>query len=418
LTWPETPLGGRLGDGRFAVATDRPESVDALRHAVVTRANEGHALYPQGGGTALDYGGVPRAPGVAIDTRALGRVIDYPAADMTITAEAGITLAALRAVLAEKNQRLQMDAPDPDRATLGGVFATNTRGPRSFGLGRPRDQIIGVSFVTGNGDLVKGGGRVVKNVAGYDFPRLLTGSMGTLGVITQVTLKVRPIPEASELVWVPFTSLDSAATALDRLNTSATRPVAVDLLNRSGARVVGEALGLPVDEWTLVLGFEDNAASVLWQVDRLMIELGRTNIVIREGADAEPLWAALTAFQAAELGPIAFAANVRPSSVPAFVKDIDPGTWAVQAHAGNGIVRGHILETSGEAAAVGPEVDRLRAWAVRDGGNLVLTRCPTALKERLRVWGEPRPDWALAQAIKSTLDPRGLLNPGRFVGTI
>ncbi|MDR3635365.1 MAG: FAD-binding oxidoreductase [Isosphaeraceae bacterium] len=417
MTWPDTPLGGRLGDGRFAIATDRPESVDALRQTVSTRAAEGHALYPQGGGTALDYGGVPRLPGVAIDTRALNRVIDYPDADMTITVEAGIALASLRAVLAAKNQRLQIDAPDPDRATLGGVFATNTRGPRSFGLGRPRDQIIGVSFVTSDGNLVKGGGRVVKNVAGYDFPRLLTGSMGTLGIITQLTLKVRPLPEASELVWVPFTSLDSAATALDRLNTSATRPVAVELLNRPGARLIGETLGLPVEDWTIVVGFEDNAASVAWQVDRVMIELGRTNIVIREGAAAEPLWAALTAFQAAALGPIGFTANVRPSSVPAFVKEVDPALWAIQAHAGSGIVRGHSLAAP-DLDALSRDVDHLRGRAVRGDGNLILVRCPTEAKERLRVWGEPRPDWALAQAIKKTLDPRGLLNPGRFVGTI
>ena len=147
---------------------------------------------------------MPGRPGVAIDTRSLGRVIDYPHADMTITVEAGITAAALRAVLAEQNQRLLIDVPQADRATLGGVFATNTSGPRRFGLGRPRDQIIGVSFVTSEGVVVKGGGRVVKNVAGYDFPKLLTGSMGTLGIITQMTLKVRPMPEASAIVWVPF----------------------------------------------------------------------------------------------------------------------------------------------------------------------------------------------------------------------
>lgn len=417
MTWPDTPLGGRLGDGRFAVATDRPESVDALRHTVVTRAGEGHALYPQGGCTALDYGGVPRAPGVAIDTRGLNQVIDYPAADMTITVEAGITLAALRTVLAEQKQRAQLDAPDPDRATLGGIFATNTRGPRSFGLGRPRDQIIGVSFVTSDGNLVKGGGRVVKNVAGYDFPRLLTGSMGTLGIITQMTLKVRPIPEASAVVWVPFTNLESAATALDRLNTSATRPVAVELLNRSGGQVTGASLGLPVEDWTLAVGFEDSAASIAWQVDRLMIELGRTNIVIREDAAAEPLWSALAAFQAAELGAISVIANIRPSSIAGYVKEIDPAVWAVQAHAGNGIVRGHQVATQ-EIDAIAPELERLRTAAVRDGGNLILARCPTEAKQRLRVWGEPRADWALAERIKQTLDPRGLLNPGRFVGTI
>ena len=127
-----------------------------------------------------------------------------------------------------------VDAPDADRATLGGIYATNTSGPLRYAAGRPRDQIIGVSFVTSEAVVVKGGGRVVKNVAGYDFPKLLTGSMGTLGIITQLTLKVRPIPEASAIVWVPFWNPKSLADTLDELNKSATRPVALELLNGSG----------------------------------------------------------------------------------------------------------------------------------------------------------------------------------------
>src|SRR5262249_18731414 len=162
----------------------------------------------------------------------------YPFADMTITVQAGMTLSALRAILAEQHQRVLIDAPDPDRATLGGIYATNTAGPRRYGAGRPRDQIIGVSFVTSDGNIVKGGGRVVKNVAGYDFPKLLTGSMGPLGIISQVTLKVRPIPEASVIAWVPFAAPTRLAAALDQLNTSGTRPIALDLLNHSGARQV------------------------------------------------------------------------------------------------------------------------------------------------------------------------------------
>lgn len=417
MTWPDSSIGGGLGDGRPASATDRPETVDALRQAVVDRVKQGHALYPQGGGTALDFGGIPRQPGVVIDIRALSQVIDYPAADMTITVQAGITMAALRAVLAEQRQRVLVDAPHPDRATVGGVFATNTSGPRRFGAGRPRDQLIGVSFVTSDGALVKGGGRVVKNVAGYDFPKLLTGSLGTLGIITQLTLKVRPIPEADSLVWVPFSTADSLGPVLDRLNTSATRPVAVELLNPTGARLAGEALGFPVGDWAIVVGFEDNAASVAWQVDRLMIELGRTNIVIREGADAAPLWSSLTEFQAAEVGPVSFVANLRPSTVAPFVRGLDPDRWAVQTHAGNGIVRAHALGAS-DWQALAPEIDRLRAAADRDGGNLILSRCPTEAKERLRVWGEPRPDWALAERVKRALDPKGVMNPGRFVATI
>jgi glycolate oxidase FAD binding subunit len=417
LNWPDSPIGGRLGDGRHASATDRPETVDALRSAVIERVGQGHAIYPQGGGTALDYGGTPRAPGVAIDTRALNRVVDYPAADMTITVEAGITLGTLRAVLAEERQRLLIEAPFPDRATLGGIYASNTTGSRRFGLGRPRDQIIGVSFVTADGNVVKGGGRVVKNVAGYDFPKLLTGSLGTLGIIVQLTQKVRPMPEACALVWVPFTTAESVASALDRLNTSATRPVAIDLFNPPGARVAGGSLGLPSDDWVLAVGFEDNPTSVAWQVDRLMMELGRTNVVIREGAEADPVWTALTEFQAAEVGPVSFVANIRPSSVASFVLELDRALWAIQAHAGNGVVRGHAAGAP-DLDSLAPEIERLRATAVRDGGNLVLSRCPAEWKERLRVWGEPRADWALAEQVKRALDPRGVMNPGRFVAGI
>jgi glycolate oxidase FAD binding subunit len=232
-----------------------------------------------------------------------------------------------------------------------------------------------------------------------------------------LTQKVRPIPEASALVWVPFSSVEGLAPALERLNTSGTRPVAIDLFNSSGARQTGEARGLPADEWVLVVGFEDNAASVAWQVDRLMIELGRTNIVIREGGDADSLWSALTEFQAAEVGPLSFVANLRPSTVASFVTGFDSELWALQAHAGNGIVRGHALG-SPDLETFAPEIDRLRAAAVLDGGNLILTRCPVEWKERLRVWGEPRPDWTLAERVKRTLDPRGVMNPGRFVATI
>jgi glycolate oxidase FAD binding subunit len=378
---------------------------------------EGHAIYPQGGTTALDYGGIPGRPGVAIDTRSLCRVIDYPHADMTITVQAGITAASLHAVLAEQNQRLLIDIPQADRATLGGVFATNTCGPRRFGLGRPRDQIIGVSFVTSQGIEVKGGGRVVKNVAGYDMPKLLTGSMGTLGIITQVTLKVRPRPEASAIVWVPFTSLASLGDALEALNTSGSRPVALDLLGAPAARIIGEPLNVPASDWVLVIGLEDNATSLSWQFNRLMIELGRADLTFFQDEHAAAGWSALTEFSTAKLGPVSCVASIRPSGVIPFVNSIDPGRWAVQAHAGNGIVRLHALGdwTLDDAAA---EIERFRTLTEPDGGSMILARCPTEWKLRLGVWGRPRPDWALAERVKQALDPIGAFNPGRFVGSI
>lgn len=416
MNWPDPPAAGPLGGGRYATDVDRPGTVDEARAAVLERAGRGEAVYPQGGRTALDYGGVPRTAGAILDTRGLGRVIDYPAADMTVTVEAGLTIGALAAVLDAEGQRLCVDAPRPGLATLGGVFATNTSGPRRFGAGRPRDQLIGVGFVTADGALVKGGGRVVKNVAGYDFPKLLTGSLGTLGVIVHLTLKVRPKPEASALVWAGVKDPARIGPALDRLNTSATRPMAVEVLNPPAAREVGGTVG-DGQSWAIVVGFEDNAAAVAWQVGRLADEFIGFELTTAEGAEAARLWAALNEFPAAEHGPVSVLANLPPSAVAPFMGSLDPGRWASQAHAGNGIVRVHSLVDVG-LDGFGPEVDRLRAAAVRVGGNLVLTRCPPDWHARLRVWGEPRPDWIAAGRVKHALDPLGVMNPGRFVGTI
>ncbi len=417
VDWPASPLGGTLGDGRDALATLRPAHVDDLCQTVREQVALGNAIYPQGGRTALDYGGVPRRPGVAVDTTGINRLIDYPYADMTITVEAGMTLSALRAILAEQRQRVLVDAPDPDKATLGGIYATNTSGPRRYSAGRPRDLIIGISFVTSLGVVVKGGGRVVKNVAGYDFPKLLTGSMGTLGIITQLTLKVRPMPEASAIVWVPFWNPKNLADTVDQLNKSATRPSALELLNGSAARTVGQGLGLPTGQAILAVGYEDNAVSVRWQLDRLKAELGRDDIAVLEGEDAQPLWQALTDFQAARLGPVSFVANIRPSSVASYVEALDPERWSVQAHAGNGIVRAHAL---GEwsIATMTQQIEKFQGLACQDGGNVILAHCPTEWKKNLPVWGKPRGDWSIAERVKAALDPHAAMNPGRFVGQI
>lgn len=417
LVWPEPPGAGPIGDGRFALENHRPSSVEQLREVVASRAATGLAIYPQGGRTSLDFGGTPRTPGVAIDLQGLDRVIDYPAADMTITVEAGITLGKLSETLAGQNQRLLIDAPNPDLASLGGIFATNTCGPRRFGNGRPRDQILGVSFVNGQGELLKGGGRVVKNVAGYDFPRLLTGSMGTLGVIVQMTLKVRPRPESSAISWFRLPSIEAAALALETLNTSSTRPVAVELLNPTASLEIGGPLGLPSGGWTLAVGFEDNATSVHWQVDRLRVERNGLPLEVLRDQAALPLWESLNGYQAANSNRVTLVANIRPSEVAPFASRFDPEQWAIQAHAGNGIVRA-LARTDRGLDDLAREIHRHRALAVGVGGNLMLSSCPADWKEPLKVWGEPRADWAICERLKAALDPLGVMNPGRFVGKI
>ena len=436
--WPVDDSGGILGDGRFATRTEHPATAAEIQTAVRRAVAEGLAVYPQGGGTALDYGGVPARPGVAIRLGKLDRVVDYPVADMTITVEAGMTLAAVRALVGRHGQRLAIEASDPDRDTLGGIFAAASTGPRRFGWGRPRDQIIGVAFVTGDGELVRGGGRVVKNVAGYDFPKLLTGSLGTLGIITELTLKVNPRPEASAFVRVPFATMDAAANALDALNVSGTRPVALELLASEASEHLRHG-------WDLLVGFEGNRAAVAWQVARLGSELCRAELAVLRDDEAERAWLDRAADEAtwsdweklaglpwpadfvaavesqlmlAQQRRFVFRASFAPAAAPRFAAALDRSLWWVAIHAGNGIVRG--VSTAGFAAEyeAGAALGRLRAEAERLGGSLILSACPAAWKPRLGVWGPPRPDWALAERVKAALDPGRVLNPGRFVGSI
>lgn len=410
--WPADDAGGPLGDGRHAARTEHPATVAQVQAAVRAAVAEGLAVYPQGGGTALDYGGVPARPGVAVRLGRLDRVVDYPVADMTITVEAGMTLAAVRDLVGRHGQRLAIEAADPERATLGGIFATAATGPCRFGWGRPRDQIIGVAFVTGAGELVRGGGRVVKNVAGYDFPKLLTGSLGTLGIITELTLKVNPRPESSALVAVDFADLDHAASALDRLNLSGARPVALELVDNMAD--VGE-------RWGLMIGLEGNRAAVEWQVDRLEAELGRPARWIRRDGDADAAWLDFVQDEGDAAGGLGFSASFAPSQVPAFLAAVDHDSWYVRAHAGNGVVRARARAVAGFEASPTrweEELSQLRAAVNRLGGSLILSACPTAWKGRLGVWGPRRPDWALAERVKAALDPGHVLNPGRFVGSI
>jgi glycolate oxidase FAD binding subunit len=365
----------------------------------------------------LDLGSPPTRPGVAVDLCGLDQVIDYPARDMTITVQAGLRFARLREVLAKENQRLPIDVPRATDATVGGALATNTSGPLRYGHGTLRDYVLGVSVVNGEGSEVKAGGRVVKNVAGYDLCKLHVGALGTLGVITQVTFKVRPQAEERAVVLFGCTA-DGLAPALERLNSSATRPVCLEVLNSPAARVLGErgAGPFPRASWAVIVGLEGNRDAVGWQVQQLVKELSAWGLGLeaRLGAVAEPLGATLVEGAAGSQDRLTVKANLPPSAVAAFANQVAalPADWAVQAHAGSGIVWGHADLTLGQARA---QLPQLLSWS-GDEGNVVVRRCPAAWKAELSVWGKPRGDRAIMRAVKQALDPHDIFNPGRFVG--
>jgi glycolate oxidase FAD binding subunit len=390
----------------------RPGSVDELGEHVRRAAADRLAVYPLGGGTMLGLGLPPTAPGVAIDLRGLGRVIDYPARDMTVTVQAGITVAALQDLLAAEGQRLPIDVPRAAEATLGGALAANASGPRRYGHGTLRDYVLGISLVNGEGRETKAGGRVVKNVAGYDLCKLYVGSLGTLGVITQVTLKVKPLPGDHALLTLGC-GPEAVGPLLDALHRSRTRPACLELLNARAAGAVG---GLPDAPWVVVVGFEDTREAVHWQVQQLIRELSaEASLNVLADRAAEPLWRALTEFPARPGAALTFKANLLPGATADFCRLADalPDELLLQAHAGNGIVVGHAAGglTPDRAAAM---LKALLDSAAAAEGNVILPCCPPAWKTGLPVWGRPRGDAWLMRRVREALDPRGLFNPGRF----
>lgn len=402
---------------------EQPRSVAEVGELVRRAAAAKQAIYPLGGRTLLGMGLPPTRPGFAVDLRGIARVLDYPARDMTITVESGMTLAQLQTLLAAENQRLPIDVPRAEEATLGGVLAANVSGPRRLGFGTLRDYVIGITTVNDEGQETKAGGRVVKNVAGYDLCKLHLGALGTLGIISQVTLKLRPLPEGKALVTF---GCETAALAhsLDLLHQTRTRPVCLDLLNRAAVEEIVRATGLnlPKAPWVLVVGFEDNADAVGWQVRQLLQEIAATELEgleARAGDASEPLWHALIEFPTHSPAKLAFKANLLPQAVAAFCQQtaaMSEGV-ALHAHAGSGIVRGYLdggLTLERAAAMLKERTDA----AVRAEGNLVLPRCPVEWKRELAVWGRERGDAWLTRQVKNKLDPQNLFNPGRFVAGI
>lgn len=411
-----------------------PADEAAVARLVRDCAGSRRAVYALGGQTSLDTGLPGRRRGIGLSLASLNRVVDYPARDMTITLEAGLTLAELASTLAAENQWLPIDVAQADRATIGGVIATNTSGPRRFGQGTIRDYVIGIRAVDGRGVAFQAGGRVVKNVAGYDFCKLLCGSFGTLAVITQVTLKIKPRPQASAWAWCELPSLAKADELLAALATTATTPTAIELV--TGPPSITGDVSQPLASSAaarVLIGFEGTKVEVDWQLERLADEWrtsGATLQSISEPDAVAALWSHITEFPVIDATAAAIPstvtstpaiavlkANVLPSKVTGFIEQLRQLAPAasIVAHAGSGVVLIRLTEapTGGLAAAI------VRHWqpaARAASGNLVVLASREAAElTRQVVWGTPRDDARLQIAVKGQFDPHDILNPGRFV---
>jgi glycolate oxidase FAD binding subunit len=377
-------------------------------------------IYPIGGGTSQNYGLVPKQPGLGVSLSNLNRVIDYPARDMTITVEAGITMAELAHTLASERQQLPIDVPQAEQATLGGVVATNWNGPRRYGLGTVRDYVIGISAVDGRGAAFKGGGRVVKNVAGYDFCKLLTGSLGVLGVISQITLKVRPIAEKSLLAITAIGDAQQLDAMLAVLSASQTTPTSICVLSGkdwSGQAILADVQSASPQAFYVIVGLEGTALEVDWMVGELSREWREQRLPAASVVDGGKLLPQMTEWPADENCPLILKANVRPSGVVPFVqaaRDVDPAC-SILSYAGNGVVfvKFSAFPATGLSRAL---IGKLQPAAASQGGHVVVLSNPSGADATLQsIFGPGDPALEVMRAVKQKFDPQGILNPGRFV---
>jgi glycolate oxidase FAD binding subunit len=410
-------------EGRTPEAAVFPGSVDEVATVIGLAAEAARPVTPWGGGTAASVG-TPAVPGgLVLGLRRLSRLLEHEPGDLTASVEAGITVEAFQTALRGRGQWVSLDPADARLATLGGVLATNASGPRRHLYGTARDLLIGVTVVTADGAVIRGGGKVVKNVAGYDLPKLFVGSYGTLGVIVEATMKLRPLPDHERLLCIPFDRLKDAGAAVRSLLAGDLIPNAIELLDAAA----GAGAGLGAESPALVVGFDGLREQVDWQcaeLTRLTASCG--------GREGRPLpddtWprletAARAAFPAAAA---VMAFSVLPSQVADLMEQGAgvarsrglASAWA--AHAGVGVVHAALASdvTPKAPTAIAAVLQEWRELARAGGGHGTLEWAPLAVKSQVPVWDDPGAAGRIMERIKAQLDPRNILNPGRFVAGI
>lgn len=374
-----------------------PKDADEAARTLAWAHEQRLATTVRGGGTRTSLGNVPRALDLVISTENLNKVVEYEPADLTITVGAGLRFAELQRVLAERNQFLPLDPAAEPASTIGGVVATNASGPFRLRYGSLRDLVIGTQVANPTGGLTRAGGKVVKNVTGYDLNKLYIASLGTLGMLAELTFKVAPKPEAERTLVARFPDAASACAAVYRTLRSPLTPSALELTQAH--ELVAH-----------LAGFEKPLTRMVNDLTAFAREAGATSV--DQIADADSLWRDLLAGPTVSPDGVLLKLSL-PISQVAWAFDAVPPGARVQASAGVGVLRVAI-----DGPDLLPVVRRLRAGAAEHLGTLVVEQAPLELKRNLDVFGDLPDNFEIMRRLKNQLDPGGILNPGRFLGRL
>lgn len=448
----EDRLGEYSIDGLVPKAVALPEGREGVAKTMRWAAEEGIAVFPRGGGTQISLGNIPGRVDLVLDLTRCNRVLDYQPADLTVTVESGISLDSLQKQLAQGGKFLALEAAWSERATIGGILASNSSGPLRFAYGLPRDWLIGIGVVSAQGVETKAGGKVVKNVTGYDLDKLYTGSLGTLAVIVEATFKLSPLTTDSGVLVAAFPSIQRALDAGAQLLRQVYSPQGVQVVSGQAARRLN-LLNVQQDQRHFAV--EETPEGQEPKAVALAFFAGRTRAVQRKLMEATKLFNRRGASQVAAIGGaqggtllrrltdlggtedaapyLALKVSVLPSAVgqvvgwfgqPASSGPHDQSALSqletqpeIVADPGFGLV--HILWwAEADDSALIDAIGWIRAQARELGGSVVVEHAPLAVKRRIDVWGEAPEGIEIMRRIKQKFDPSGILNPGRFVGGI
>lgn len=392
----------QLVENEIAREIVEPESVEEIAEIVRKCEMDRITLAPIGAGRSLSQ--LRRMPvQIGISLARMSRIVAYEAEDMTIVAQAGITLGDLSAAMAARNQRLPIDPRDPDATTLGALIGAAHAGPLRLSEGTVRDLLIGIQFVGHGGKVIRAGGRVVKNVAGYDLMKVMTGSFGSLGIVTEATFKVRPIPENYTIAIGSFGDAGAAFAAASKLHEQLALNHLEVLSRKAGAAICHD------DRFIVMAGFAGIQTELKYQRDRIASVFGTSTEIIEDEA-ARNRYRALRDFDLYE-----DALSARMAVLPAeLARCVGESQAEYVAHVGSGIAELWALD--GNAREI---VARWRPIAHSARGHLRVVTAPPATRSQIEFFDQPNPGaFKLMQRLKVTFDPAGIFNPDCFIGTL
>jgi len=439
-----------------------PKNTQAVSEIVKYANQKNLALVSWGAGTKMSMGNPPQRLDLVVCTSRMNHMTDVDTANLTLTVEAGVKFRDIQARLATEEDRcylpledlttaageficsdrehkgsfLPIDPPFSDRATIGGIIAGNSSGPRRLLYTNPRDIIIGVRFVSPKGNIVGMGGKTVKNVSGYDISKLMVGSIGTLGILCDMTFRLLPLPEKMETLLLSFDTFTGATRFTDRIFDTQLLPAAVEVMNhraflslepnvlpdcKTGAYVVAIALE----------AYDEAVARMNKEMQAMASECGaRDKRTLKEDKHGR-FWLKVSNLALAVADRFACVITVKLSYPISEWKGIfesvestlsaDNIEHTLLAHAGTGVCQINLLLNHGDVVRVDQaieDLDRLLSRCREVDGNLVIQSAPVDLKPRLRMWGQEGSDLVVIKRVKAHLDPSGIMSPGRFVGGV